>query len=147
MLSQYGRYPTDLSDAEWAVLEPLLPPPPPHAASRKPQAAAIRVRRRAPRTCLTLCLLLGAGHRGSTLENQLPRLGRVLALLVQASNEQTSGNTNPCWLASCTGCLLACIAHVEADAPDAEKNITPRTCRKSPGAAGQACVPAGPLPR
>lgn len=35
MLSQYGRYPTDLSDAEWAVLEPLPPPPPRLGRPRK----------------------------------------------------------------------------------------------------------------
>ena len=42
------RYPSDMTDAEWAVCEPLLPPPPPGVAGRegRPSLPVLHARHR-----------------------------------------------------------------------------------------------------
>ena len=86
-------YPSDLSDAQWAILEPLLPPP---VSAGAPRTTPLR------EVLNAIFYLLSTGCAWSALPHDLPPEGTVRDYF-QGSSPNRVGNFGPIFrfLAAC----------------------------------------------
>src|SRR5918912_285891 len=85
-----GRtYPTDLTDAQWAVLEPLLPPPKPPQGAGRPRRVSLRL------VMNGLLYLERTGCQWRLLPKEVPYWGTVRYYFDKWTQDGTWERLNP----------------------------------------------------